>query len=241
MRCKIEYLENRLLASSAPPGAQVLIQGPDHVTAGRTLASIRVVVDSSDFQLVKSDNNPVELILDTGLGQTQSLGTETLKSGKAVFRHIRLTQAGGYTLEAITDGATTSPTPFGVMPGPVAVATLESSNYDPNTGFVQIDIRIKDKFGNTATNDNSVLFLGPTQPLHAPVKMPIIFPSGNPVQDVTVEHGRTEATTDGTGLFGFYLENTGPTGQSASVKMMFSNHRLKPIWSPQIPGIIQTT
>jgi len=40
MRCAIEYLENRLLASSVPPGSQVLIQGPDHITAGQTVPRI---------------------------------------------------------------------------------------------------------------------------------------------------------------------------------------------------------
>jgi len=180
MRCEIEYLENRLFASSVPPGSQVLIQGPDHMTAGQTVPHIRVEVDSADFQLVKTDNNPIELILDTGLGQTQSLGTATLKIGKAVFRHIHLTQAGGYTLEAITDGATTSPTPFGVMPAPAATATLESSDFDSNSGYVRIDVVVKDKFGNIATNDFSTLFLGPTQPLHAKVVMPSSSPPATP-------------------------------------------------------------
>jgi hypothetical protein len=207
------------------------------MVAGQTI-NIPVVVDSADFHVLNTDNNPIQLQLDIGPGQTQILGSATLKNGKAVFRHIRLTQAGGYTLEAITEGASTSPTIFDVLSAPASTATLEYANYDPNLGYEVINVRLTDKFGNWATNDFSYIYLGPTQPLHAPVRIVTNYPGGNSKHNIFTYRGHTAVWDGGTSLFEFYLQNLSPSSQSASVKLVFSNHRLKPIWSPAIPGAI---
>ena len=161
------------LGGSAPPPPVKLafLQQPTNALTGATIApAVTVVVEDSNGNTVSTAVNPVTLTL---VGGTGLLGTLSVipKNGIATFNNLSVSDAGTYTLGAISTGLVpaaslgfTISTPGGGAPVAAKLAFLQQpSNATAGATIAPaVTVAIEDSNGNTVTGASNPVTLALT-------------------------------------------------------------------------------
>ena len=161
------------LGGSAPPPPVKLafLQQPTNASTGATIApAVTVVVEDSNGKTVPSAVNPVTLTL---VGGTGLLGTLSVipKNGIATFNNLSVSNAGTYTLGAISTGLIpaasvgfTISAPGGGAPVAAKLAFLQQPS-NASTGATiapAVTVAIEDSNGNAVTGASNPVTLALT-------------------------------------------------------------------------------
>ena len=138
----------------------VFASQPASTTAGDTIPSFTVDIETQSGQVLTSNNSQVTLSGFTGPGGS-IIGTTTVTAvnGQATFSGLSIDKAGQYTLRA-TDGGLSAATSssFDINAGPAtslafAIGPSSAVAGMPNSPYIAVDA--VDSFGNTVTSVNA--------------------------------------------------------------------------------------
>jgi hypothetical protein len=166
------------VVSSPTSDKLAFVDQPGNITAGGTLSTVTVQIETSDGSAISTDNTQVTLSIDSGPAGATLGGTLTVtaQNGVATFTGLTLDTAGTYTLSSAdsTDSLTSAPSvSFTVSPAAATHLVFLQGPTSAVAGSVispAITIAAEDQFGNIVTTDSATVTLsitGPNQPWRA--------------------------------------------------------------------------
>ncbi len=158
----VECLEDRLLLA-ATATKLVFATTPTTGTAGTTLGSVKVDIESSTGAIVTTNTSTVTIAVASGPGGFTTASTTSVAavSGVATFSKLALDTAGTYTFQ-VTDGSLTGATSGNITVSPAAASKL-AFQQTPTTGTAgqalspSITASVEDAFGNVVTTNTSTV------------------------------------------------------------------------------------
>jgi hypothetical protein len=151
--------------SAAAAAKVVFLQQPSSASAGTAISpAVTVVVEDTFGNTVTSDTSTVTLTLSHGTFASGATSvTASAVNGVATFSNLVVDTAGNYTLAA-SDGGLSGATSGSFTVNPAAAAELaffqQPSNASAGTPDAPaVTVAVEDAFGNTVTNDASMVTL----------------------------------------------------------------------------------
>lgn len=227
----IEPVEaRRLFSQSLPVGAQLVWdQQPSDVAAGQKMPAVTVLLEDSSGHPITVDAAAVQLRIGAGPAAGHAIRTVSLSHGMATFRNLSFRKSGPYELAASIRGrALVSSSGFNVTPG--IAAKMDIGHFSAGfaqLGLASIGVEIRDRFGNLATNDTSVLSLGRVTGSN------VFFTTFDVTGTNYVNsNGMTVGVSFVAGEANFDLVATGGPGK-VFVQFVDSNKKVPPLTSPR--------
>ena len=234
----IERLEGRVLMSaSVASGTHLVWSGGISTGIAHEAIAPAITVELEDTSGNVANVSGVTATLKiNGSGGDRILGRAVIENGVGTLSGILPTKSGKYRLSAAV-GRLRISSPFVVEGGPGATMKLIGFAY-LNNGDQGFTVKLRDRFGNLATSDNSILFFkvaklaGTLESIGIPLTNPgVVFAGNNEgVQFGAQEPGFAFFEIDAIGFQ--QVGQGGATEAIVSVTLYDSNPAIRPITSP---------